>query len=77
MIHVNILPFILILIIFPSTTLPERWGYLPLLVRLLLRFLSNKHRNQHSHYPYNEIDCRIQDKCRFPHVKEYPCSYQK
>ena len=59
MIHVNILPFILILIIFPSTTLPERWGYLPYFVRLLLRFLSNKHRNQHSHYPYNEIDCRI------------------
>ena len=44
---------------FPSHCFAGTPGMPAHLVRLLLRFLSNKHRNQHSHYPYNEIDCRI------------------
>ena len=36
---------------------------------LLLRFLSDKHGNQHGRYPQDEINCRIQDKCCFPMSK--------
>ena len=53
--HLALLPILVIR--FPDTL--ESWGYPPCLVKSLLRFLSDKHKNQHGRYSQGKISCRI------------------